>query len=76
MSITEREAMTLTQALKEARRRWGPTASVGADVKRKHYYVFGACSEKEGPEDPLKGMGKSWEGAFMNADRIEKSGKP
>ena len=63
--------MTMTQALKEARRRWGKTASVACDLRHKKYYVFGACSE-DGPEDPLRGIGKSWEAAFADADLMEK----
>jgi hypothetical protein len=60
--------MTQAQALREAIKRWGSTASVGVDVGRQRYYVFGAHDE-DGPEDPLKGMGKSWEAAFEDADR-------
>jgi hypothetical protein len=66
--------MNQAQAYAEAKRRWGDTAAVGADLRHKKYYVFGACSE-DGPEDPLEGEGNSWEAAFTDADRRANEGK-
>lgn len=59
--------MTQDEAYNEARKRWGESASVGADLKHKKYYVFGETNENI--EDSCKGIGKSWEEAFANADK-------
>lgn len=63
--------MTRTEALEEARRRWGPEADVRLGVLVGQWINHVVC----GPRG-LMGNGKTWEAAFADADRREKEAKP
>jgi len=63
------DELTEAQALAEARRRWGPRATVAVDLTTCfEFHLVGVLAD-EAPEPEWRGVGRSWSRAFEEADR-------
>ena len=64
--------MTRTEALTEARRRWGREAYVH-DAHSEYYTALSVGAH--GGHPIIKGCGSDWEAAFADADRHQQEAK-